>query len=287
MNTTGIEWADYTWNPTTGCDRVSPGCDNCYALAQAGRLKRMKALGYQNDGDPKTSGPGFKLTIQKNRLDDPRKVQQRSVVFVNSMSDLFHMDVPVEYIRDVFDVCRETPQHAYLVLTKRHNRMARLAPKLDWPPNVGMGVSVENPAWAHRIDYLRRVPAALRFVSAEPLLEGIPGLDLSGIGWVIVGGESGPNARPVKRDWVADIREQCHTANVPFFFKQWGGVTAKAGGRELDGEERLGTPLWWTPRAMCKKRTLDPVNCVTRQQHETLCGSNMEVGLKAAKQRNG
>lgn len=273
MNKTGIEWADYSWNPTTGCDQVSTGCDNCYALSTAARLKNMGALAYRNDGDPRTSGPGFGLTLQPDRLVSPARVQQRSVVFVNSMSDLFHRDVPVSYIRDVFDVCRETPQHSYLVLTKRHNRLARLAGRLDWPANVGMGVSVENERWTTRIGYLRDVPAAMRFVSAEPLLGPLPGLDLSGIHWVIVGGESGNNARSMEKDWVVGIREQCEAADVPFFFKQWGGITSKAGGRELDGEERNGTPFWWTPRKMCRRRRPSGSDCATREHHGRVCAA--------------
>ena len=207
----------------------------------------------------------------------PAKVKQRSVIFVNSMSDLFHMDVPVAFIQRVLDACRDTPQHSYLVLTKRHNRLARLGPKLDWPPNVGIGVSVENKAWMLRLNYLRQVPAAMRFVSAEPLIGPLPGLDLSGIDWVIVGGESGKKARPIKREWVADIRAKCDAENIPFFFKQWGGATAKAGGRDLDGEEHSGTPLLWTPRKLCQNRREAPVNCVTREQHMTMCIPTMEA----------
>ena len=230
----GIEWTEATWNPTTGCDRVSPGCDNCYALTLAKRLKAMGSEKYQEDGDPRTSGPGFKLTLHPEVLDLPRTWRQPRVVFVDSMSDLFHPEVPLGFIRKVFDVMQETPQHSYQILTKRSQRLRKLAPDLDWPPNVWMGVSVENDRFRFRIDHLRAVPAAVRFLSLEPLLGPLPNLDLTEIHWVIVGGESGPRARPMQQDWVEDIRDQCATIGVPFFFKQWGGRTPKAGGRELD-----------------------------------------------------
>ncbi len=230
----GIEWTESTWNPTTGCDRVSPGCDNCYALTLAKRLKAMGSEKYQEDGDPRTSGPGFKLTLHPEVLDLPRSWRQPRVVFVDSMSDLFHTDVPLEFIRQVFDVMVDTPQHTYQVLTKRSQRLKKVASQLDWPTNVWMGVSVENGNYRFRIDHLRAVPASVRFLSLEPLLGPLPALDLAGIDWVIVGGESGPKVRPVEQGWVEEIRDQCAIARVPFFFKQWGGRTPKAGGRELD-----------------------------------------------------
>ena len=230
----GIEWTEATWNPTTGCDRVSPGCDNCYALTLAKRLKAMGSEKYQEDGDPRTSGPGFKLTLHPEVVDLPKSWRQPRVVFVDSMSDLFHPDVPLEFIRQVVDVMKKTPQHTYQILTKRSQRLRKLAAELDWPPNVWMGVSVENEAYRFRINHLREVPAAVRFLSLEPLLGALPVLDLTDIHWVIVGGESGPRARPMKQAWVEEIRDRCAAAGVPFFFKQWGGRTPKAGGRELD-----------------------------------------------------
>lgn len=233
-NTT-IEWTQVTWNPVTGCDRVAAGCDHCYALTLSKRLKAMGVAKYQNDGDPRTSGPGFAVTIHPESLDQPRRWRSPKVVFVNSMSDLFHAKVPVGFIRDVFDVVRETPQHTYQVLTKRALRLSRVADKLDWPNNLWMGVSVESADVTDRIDGLREVPAAVRFLSCEPLLSALPALDLDGIGWVIVGGESGPRARPMESGWATDIRDQCLDADVAFFFKQWGGKTPKANGRTLDG----------------------------------------------------
>lgn len=232
---TGIEWTEVTWNPTTGCDRVSPGCDNCYALTMAKRLKAMGSERYQTDGDPRTSGPGFGVAIHPEALEQPFRWRGRKTVFVNSMSDLFHAKVPVSFVRDVFDVMRDTPQHTYQVLTKRSRRMARMSDKLDWPDNLWIGVSVETAQFFNRIDDLRLVPAAVRFLSCEPLLGALPKLDLTGIGWVITGGESGPNARPIDVEWVREIRDQCVRADVPFFHKQWGGRTPKRNGRELDG----------------------------------------------------
>ncbi len=234
MSSTSIEWTDATWNPTTGCDRVSPGCDNCYALTLAKRLKAMGQPKYQVDGDPRTSGPGFALQLHPDTLDVPERWRKPRRVFVNSMSDLFHPDVPVDFIRRVLEVCAETPRHTYQILTKRAKRLANVAPDLPWPENLWVGVSVEQQRYAFRCSYLAQVPAALRFVSAEPLL-GPVSLPLSEIGWVIVGGESGHGARPCNADWVREIRDDCVNAGVPFFFKQWGGTTPKAGGRLLDG----------------------------------------------------
>ncbi len=248
-----IEWTEKTWNPTTGCDRISAGCDNCYALTLAKRLKGME-LGritkgvldaadakYQTDGDPRTSGPGFGLALHPSALDVPRTWTKPTTVFVNSMSDLFHARVPLSFVRDVFDVIRETPRHTYQVLTKRAIRLRRLAHQLDWPDNLWMGVSVENAEQAHRVDQLRDVPARVRFLSCEPLLgslrypfTGDP-LDMSGIHWLIAGGESGPNSRPVDAAWVRELRDWSVAAGTSFFFKQWGGRTPKANGRELDG----------------------------------------------------
>lgn len=230
-----IEWTEATWNPTTGCDRISAGCDNCYALNLAKRLKAMGSAKYQQDGDPRTSGPGFGVTIHEDALEIPRRWRDPRTVFVNSMSDLFHARVPMDYVRRVFDVMAETPRHTYQVLTKRASRLAKVAPLLDWPPNVWMGVSVESANELSRIDQLRSVPAAVRFISAEPLLGPLDGIELDGIHWLIAGGESGVGARPVDPGWVRSLRDRCTAEGTAFFFKQWGGRTPKAGGRLLDG----------------------------------------------------
>jgi protein gp37 len=232
---TGIEWTEVTWNPTTGCDRVSRGCDNCYALALAKRLKAMGVEKYQTDGDPRTSGPGFGVAVHESVLDDPYRWSGSRLVFVNSMSDLFHAKVPIAFIRKVFAVMADTPQHTYQLLTKRSVRLRRIADSLDWPPNVWTGVSVEDVAAVKRVDNLREVAAAVRFLSCEPLLEPLGEIDLDGIGWVIAGGESGPRHRPMDLDWVRELRDQCVRADVSFFFKQVGGRTPKQGGRILDG----------------------------------------------------
>lgn len=242
-----IEWTEATWNPTTGCDRVSAGCDNCYALTLAKRLKAMGQTKYQTDGDPRTSGPGFGVAVHEGALVTPFSWRQPRVVFVNSMSDMFHARVPATFVRRVFDVMAATPMHTYQVLTKRAVRLARLAPMLPWPANVWMGVSVEDATQVGRVDPLRAVPAAVRFVSAEPLLGPLDGLDLDGICWLIAGGESGPRARPVQPVWVRDLRELCLASDVAFFFKQWGGRTPKAGGRLLDGRTWDDMPPRRTP----------------------------------------
>jgi len=225
-SSTGIEWTETTWNPVTGCSKVSSGCLNCYAERMAKRLQAMGNPNYRN---------GFAVTVHRHMLDVPLTWRQPRLVFVNSMSDLFHEDVPLEFIRQVFITMRKTPRHTYQVLTKRSERLLELAPKLDWPRNVWMGVSVEDVDVLNRIDHLREVPAAVRFLSIEPLLGPLPDLDLDGIQWVIVGGESGPGARPMEQDWVLDIRDQCEEVQVPFFFKQWGGVFKKRNGRVLEG----------------------------------------------------
>ena len=233
--TSGIEWTETTWNPVTGCDRISAGCDNCYALTLAKRLKAMGVAKYQNDGNPATSGPGFAVTTHAGALAQPYQWKSPKTVFVNSMSDLFHARVPTSFVREVFDVIAGTPQHTYQVLTKRPGRAQRIADQLDWPTNLWLGVSVENDSVLGRVDALRRIPAAVRFLSCEPLLGPLPTLNLDGIGWVIVGGESGLNHRPVNAAWVLEIRDICAGGQVPFFFKQWGGRTSKANGRQLDG----------------------------------------------------
>jgi len=236
MATSKIEWTEATWNPTTGCDRTSPGCDNCYALTLAKRLKAMGQPKYQNDGDPRTSGPGFKLTCHDDALDIPKGWKAPKTIFVNSMSDLFHPDVPDAFIRKVLAVMADTPQHTYQVLTKRSKRLASLGPRLDWPANTWMGVSVESDRYTLRVPHLLASGAKVKFLSCEPLLGPLPSLELQGLDWVIAGGESGPGARPVDAEWVRGIRDLCTAADVAFFFKQWGGATPKAGGRLLDGE---------------------------------------------------
>lgn len=221
----GIEWTDATWNFLTGCSKISPGCDHCYAEALSKRLQASGAERYRN---------GFTLTFHPEVLDLPRSWHRPRRIFVNSMSDLFHEDVPIDWIRRGFDVMAATPHHTYQILTKRADRVRRLAPQLEWPPNVWMGVSIENQVFAFRAKRLREVPAAVRFLSVEPLIGPVT-LDLAEIHWVIVGGESGPGARPMDPTWALGVRDQCVAAGIPFFFKQWGGRTPKAGGRMLDG----------------------------------------------------
>lgn len=223
---TRIEWTEVTWNPVTGCTKVSPGCKYCYAERFAQRLRGMGNKRYRN---------GFEVTLHPDLLDLPLRWRTPRLVFVNSMSDLFHELVPVEFIRAVFDTMRRAHWHTFQVLTKRSKRLLTVADQLPWPPNVWLGVSVENQAYTGRVEDLRAVPAAVRFLSLEPLLGPIPHLPLDSIDWVIVGGESGPKARPVDPAWVREIRDQCKVRGVAFFFKQWGGRNRKAAGRELDG----------------------------------------------------
>lgn len=218
-----IEWTEKTWNPVTGCDRVSPGCDNCYAMTLAKRLKAMGQPRYQNDGDPRTSGPGFGLTCHPDVLDVPLRRKKPTMWFVNSMSDLFHPDIPVEFIGQVFDVMGRTPQHTYQILTKRPQRMADILAGLvvSHPlPNVWLGTSIESDRYTFRASHLRATHAVVRFLSLEPLLGPLPSLYLEGIDWVIAGAESGPGARPMDEGWVRDIRDRCIAAEVPFFYKQ-------------------------------------------------------------------
>jgi protein gp37 len=230
-----IEWTEATWNPVTGCSRVSPGCAHCYALDLAARLKRMGQPKYQQDGG-RASGPGFAVTLHPQTLQVPLRWRAPRVIFVNSMSDLFHEAIPGDFIEQVFDVMRLADWHIFQVLTKRHERLSALTDQLDWPPNVWIGVSVENRRYVERADHLRRVPAAVRFISAEPLLGPLDDLNLDGIDWLIAGGESGPKHRPVRAEWVRQLRDRCIAEGVPFFFKQWGGVRSKSGGRRLDGQ---------------------------------------------------
>jgi protein gp37 len=221
-----IEWTDATWNPVTGCIKVSPGCKHCYAERLAERLQAMGQRNYRH---------GFKLTLQPHMLDLPLHWRKPQRIFVNSMSDLFHKDVPAAYILRVFDVMRRAYWHQFQVLTKRSDNLRTLDRLIDWPANVWMGVSVETEEYTWRIEDLRGTRARTKFLSIEPLLGPLSRLNLSGIDWVIVGGESGPGARPIKRKWVVDIRRQARQAGVPFFFKQWGGINKKKTGRELDG----------------------------------------------------
>jgi protein gp37 len=230
-----IEWTEATWNPTTGCDRISVGCDHCYALTLAKRLRAMGNAKYQTDGDPRTSGPGFGVSWHPDALDVPRRWRQPRLVFVDSMSDLFHARIPTAFILQVFDVIADTPRHTYQLLTKRPKRSVALADTLPWPPNLWLGVSVERSETRWRIDELRKIPAAVRFISAEPLLGPLPNLDLDGIHWVIAGGESGRGHRPAEEAWLTDIRDQCAASQTAFFFKQWGGARSKSNGRELQG----------------------------------------------------
>jgi protein gp37 len=215
-----IEWTTATWNPVTGCTKVSPGCAHCYAERMSKRLEAMGQWNYRN---------GFDLTLQPHMLDVPLRWRKPQFIFVNSMSDLFHKDVPVEFIQQVFDVMRRADWHTFQVLTKRSDRLLELDPVIDWPANVWMGVSVESAR------YTFRTRAATKFLSLEPLLGPLAGLNLTGMDWVIVGGESGPGARPIEPAWVRGIRAQCRRAKVAFFFKQWGGTNKKVAGRELDG----------------------------------------------------
>jgi protein gp37 len=229
-----IEWTEMTWNPTTGCDKISPGCKHCYAEVMSRRLKAM--------GQPKYL-KGFELTLHPTELHKPLTWKTPQTIFVNSMSDLFHQEVPLEFIQAVFETMREAHWHQFQVLTKRAERLAALAPQLDWPPNVWMGVSVERADYTDRIDYLRQTPAQTKFLSLEPLLGPLPNLNLQGIDWVIVGGESGRGARPLQAEWVLDLRDQCQRAKVAFFFKQWGGVNKKKTGRLLEGKTYDAMPM--------------------------------------------
>ena len=228
------EWKTISWNPTTGCDRISAGCDNCYALMFAGRLKEMGQARYQNDGDPRTSGPGFGLTLHPDVINLPRTWKKPRHIFVGSMSDLFHARVPLDFIQRVVEVMRETPQHTYQVLTKRARRLAELSKQIEWSDNVWVGTSIEDERQLRRADELRRVNAAVRFLSLEPLLAPLPNLNLDGIDWISVAGESGPNARPMDADWVRDLRDRARKNGTAFFFLQWGGTKPRAG-RILDG----------------------------------------------------
>ena len=241
-----IEWTEATWNPVTGCTQISPGCANCYALRFAERFRGVPGHPYEQ---------GFDVQMRPERLGQPLAWKRPRTIFVNSMSDLFHEDVADDFVAEVFDVMRRAHWHTFQVLTKRPERAAALAPRLPWPDNVWLGVSVENQRWTTRIDALREIGARVRFLSCEPLL-GPLALDLAGIHWVIVGGESGPGARPMRPEWARAVREQCVDAGVPFFFKQWGAhdasgvrMSKKAAGRVLDGRTWDGAPVREAVRA--------------------------------------
>ena len=223
---TGIEWTESTWNPVTGCTKISPGCKHCYAKRMAERLRAMGQANYVN---------GFALTLQPHMLELPLRWKKPQTIFVNSMSDLFHEAVPLYYIQKVFETMRKAWWHRFQVLTKRASRLRELDGSLEWAQNIWMGVSVESERYYPRIDDLRHTRAKTKFLSLEPLLGPLLDLDLDGIDWVIAGGESGPRARPMDPEWVLDVRDQCGLAEVPFFFKQWGGKNKKKAGRELEG----------------------------------------------------
>jgi protein gp37 len=234
MSKSTIEWTESTWNPVTGCTKISPGCKHCYAERLSYRLRAMGQPNYAN---------GFSLTLQPQMLELPLRWKKPQVIFVNSMSDLFHKSVPTDYIKQVFDVMARADWHCYQILTKRSERLQQLSSELPWRPHMWMGVSVENQDFSFRIEHLRATEAHVKFLSLEPLLSSLPNLDLNNIDWVIVGGESGSGARLMSKEWVLDIRDQCAKANVPFFFKQWGGTNKKRNGRQLDGRTWDGMPV--------------------------------------------
>lgn len=235
MAKTKIEWTETSWNPVTGCTKISPGCKYCYAERMAKRLQAMDSKNY-NDG--------FKVAEHDDVLTKPLFWKKPHTIFVNSMSDLFHKEIDFSFIEQVFNIMRKANWHTFQILTKRSNRLVKLNDKIVWPQNVWMGVSVEDNDYLHRIDDLKRTDAVVKFISFEPLLGKIECVDLNGIDWVIAGGESGPHARPMKEDWVLSIKEQCHQQDVPFFFKQWGGVNKKKNGRELRGEIYEEMPIF-------------------------------------------
>jgi protein gp37 len=245
-----IEWTEATWNPVTGCSKVSPGCAHCDAETFAERWRGTPGHPYEQ---------GFDLRLWPGRLEQPLRWVRPRMIFVNPMSDLFHEDIPADVIGQVFEVMLRADQHTFQVLTKWHERLLELAPDLCWPDNVWMGVSIENRRFVHRADALRQVPAAVRFISAEPLLGPLDGLDLSGIDWLICGGESGPRHRPVKIEWIRDLRDRCNAEDVAFFFKQWGGRRPKSRGRELDGRTWDAMPARERDRRVAlRSRTMDP-----------------------------
>jgi protein gp37 len=232
---TGIEWTEATWNPVSGCSKVSPGCAHCYAERISRRFGHTLEPWLPEHAEKN-------VVMHPNRLDQPLRWKRPRMIFVNSMSDLFHERVPLAFVRGVFSVMERAEQHTFQILTKRHHRLVALAPHLPWPRNVWMGVSIENRRWVERAEYLRNVPANVRFISAEPLLGPLDALDLTDIDWVIAGGESGSGHRPMCVEWARELRDRCEEEGVAFFFKQWGGATAKSGGRTLDGVEHSAMP---------------------------------------------
>ncbi len=234
MKASKIEWTESTWNPSTGCTKLSAGCANCYAEVMTRRLVAMGIDKYKN---------GFNLTCHYNELQLPYSWKKPRMIFVNSMSDLFHEDMPFEFIKAVFKVMNECQQHTFQVLTKRADILEKYYTLLDWTPNIWMGVTVEHNKVTHRIDSLRKVPAVVKFLSVEPLLSAIPNMNLFEIDWVIVGGESGQKARPIEKEWVIDIKNQCEQKQIPFFFKQWGGRNKKASGKLLQGKIYCQMPV--------------------------------------------
>lgn len=239
MAQSSIEWTEMTWNPTTGCDKISAGCKFCYAEVMSKRLQAMGVEKYANN---------FELSLHDKELRLPYSWKKPKIVFVNSMSDLFHKDVPLEFIKRVFKVMNDCPIHTFQVLTKRADILLKYNSELKWTENIWMGVSVENKKFTNRIDLLRQTDAKMKFLSIEPLIGPVGKIDLTNIDWVIVGGESGPKARPMKKEWVIDIKNQCNASNVAFFFKQWGGKRKKAAGRELDGETYDEMPISFATR---------------------------------------
>lgn len=233
MAESSIEWTELTWNPTTGCDKISAGCKFCYAEVMT---KRLHAMGVEKYKDL------FKVRMHQEELRKPYQWKSPRLVFVNSMSDLFHSDIPLTFIQQVFQTMNECRQHTFQVLTKRAEILEQYSPKLTWTPNIWMGVSIENQKVVDRIQHLKQSNAKIKFLSLEPLLGPLPNLDLTGVDWVIVGGESGHKPRPMKLEWVLEIKEQCDQAGVAFFFKQWGGKNKKAAGRELLGRTWDGMP---------------------------------------------
>jgi protein gp37 len=225
MNKSKIEWTESTWNPVSGCNKVSRGCDNCYAERMAKRLQAMGTKGYEN---------GFEVTLHPHILEKPLRMKKSQIIFVNSMSDIFHDKIPDEYIIKIFETMNKAYWHTFQVLTKRPKRLEKIANKLKWTSNIWMGVTVEGNEYIDRVDYLRNCPANIKFLSIEPLIDSVNKLDYTGIDWVIVGGESGYGARVLEKRWVTEVKNRCLELNIPFFFKQWGGVNKKKAGRLLD-----------------------------------------------------
>ncbi len=227
MTKTKIEWTESSWNPITGCTKISDGCLNCYAEKMAFRLKAMGTKGYEN---------GFEVTLQPHQLDKPLKLKKPQMIFVNSMSDIFHENVPDDYILKIFEIMNKAHWHTFQVLTKRPQRLESLRNKINWTKNIWLGTTIESNKYIDRVDYIKKTDASIKFISFEPLLSSVKEVDLKGIDWVIVGGESGSGARFIKKEWVYEIKNKCEDLNIAFFFKQWGGTNKKKSGRLLDGK---------------------------------------------------